>query len=67
MDHKNQITIVIISHRSKEHVLRFLSGLRNKYNVLIIDNSNDKKQKKSVENKINIKFYTTRTKDTEQQ
>ena len=46
MEHEDKITIVIISHRSEENVLRFISGLSDKYNILVIDNSDDEVLKK---------------------
>jgi GT2 family glycosyltransferase len=62
MEYEDKITIVIISHKSKKNVLRFIAGLSDKYSILVIDNSNDEVLKKKIENKKNIKFYTTTNK-----
>ena len=62
MEYEDKITIVIISHKSKNNVLRFIAGLSDKYSILVIDNSNDEVLKKKIENKKNIKFYTTTNK-----
>ena len=62
MEHEDKITIVIISHRSEENVLRFISGLSDKYNILVIDNSGDEVLKKKVEHKTNVQFHLTENK-----
>ena len=37
----NQITIILLSHRSKNLVLNFIKDIHIKYKLIIIDNSND--------------------------
>ena len=37
----NEITIVILSHRSKNLVINFINKIYNKFKIIIIDNSND--------------------------
>jgi len=62
MKNENKITIVIISHKSTYNVLRFIEGLSVKYNILIIDNSNDNILKEKIKNKINVKLFTIKNK-----
>ncbi len=62
MKNENKITIVIISHKSTYNVLRFIEGLSVKYNILIIDNSNDNILKEKIKNKINVKLFTIENK-----
>lgn len=45
----NEITIVLISHNSKELVSQFIQNFSKKINFLIIDNSNDLNLKKELE------------------
>jgi N-acetylglucosaminyl-diphospho-decaprenol L-rhamnosyltransferase len=45
----NQITIILISHRSKNLVLNFIKDIHIKYKLIIIDNSNDIELKKIIE------------------
>ena len=45
----NQITIILLSHRSKNLVLNFIKDIHNKYKLIIIDNSNDIELKKIIE------------------
>ena len=45
----NQITIILISHRSKNLVLNFIKNIHIKYKLIIIDNSNDTELKKIIE------------------
>ena len=55
---QNEITIVLISHNSKELVKQFIKNFSKKINFLIIDNSNDlnlKKELGALEN-VEIKF-----------
>ena len=41
----NNVTVILISHRSKELVLKFIENIYNKFDIVIIDNSNDKELK----------------------
>ena len=45
----NQITIILLSHRSKNLVLNFIKDIHIKYKLIIIDNSNDTELKKIIE------------------
>ena len=58
MINKNEITIVIISHKSKELVIQFIKNFSKKINFLIIDNSKDQNLKDEIElfNNVEIKF-----------
>lgn len=38
----DNVTLILISHRSKELVLKFIENIYNKFAIIIIDNSNDK-------------------------
>jgi len=44
----NQITIILLSHRSKNLVLNFIKDIHIKYKLIIIDNSNDIELKKII-------------------
>ena len=44
----NQITIILLSHRSKNLVLNFIKDIHIKYKLIIIDNSNDFELKKII-------------------
>ena len=35
------VTLILISHRSKELVLKFISNIYDKFEIIILDNSND--------------------------
>ena len=50
---ENQITIVLISHKSKNLILDFINNLSKKNKILIIDNSNDRDLKKKLKNRKN--------------
>jgi UTP-glucose-1-phosphate uridylyltransferase len=45
----NQITIILLSHRSKNLVLNFIKDIHIKYKLIIIDNSNDIELKRIIE------------------
>ena len=38
---KKNITIIIVSHKGREKVIKFVKVLSKKLNILIIDNSKD--------------------------
>ena len=42
------ITIVLISHKSKDLILNFITNLYNKFKIIIIDNSNDRELEKNI-------------------
>ena len=48
MINKNEITIVLISHNSKELVIQFIKNFSKKIKFLIIDNSNDQNLKAKI-------------------
>jgi len=53
------ITIVLISHKSKDLILKFIKEIYNKFEIIIIDNSKDKELEKEIKqnySKITIKF-----------
>ena len=60
MKSENIITIVLISHKSTNNVLKFVEGLSAKYDILVIDNSNDNILREKLKNKINVKFHTSK-------
>ena len=54
----NDLTIVIPSYKSKQLVLSHLKNLKNKYKIIIIENSYDETLKKIIENKFkNVDVY----------
>ncbi len=55
----SKITILLISHKSKDYVLEYIKNIYNKFEIIIIDNSNDKNLEKLItENypEIDLKF-----------
>jgi len=46
------VTIVLLSHKSEDLILDFIDEIYNKFRIIIIDNSNDKK----LEQKINKEY-----------
>ena len=38
----NNLTVVLISHKSKNKVINFIKNLSKNFRIIIIDNSNDK-------------------------
>ena len=51
--------IVLISHKSKDLILKFIKEIYNKFEIIIIDNSKDKELEKEIKqnySKITIKF-----------
>ena len=53
----NQITIILLSHRSKNLVLNFIKDIHIKYKLIIIDNSNDIELKKIIKKKLSRSCY----------
>ena len=52
-----EVTIVILSHKSKDLVINFINRIYDKFKIIIIDNSNDLDLKKEIEkNYSNIVF-----------
>ena len=52
-----EVTIIILSHRSKDLVINFINKIYNKFKIIIIDNSNDLDLKNEIEkNYSNIEF-----------
>ena len=44
----NNITILIISHKSKNLVLKYIKNIYEKFKIIIVDNSNDVDLKKII-------------------
>ena len=47
-DSYKEVTVVVISHKSKKKVLNLIKNISNNFKIIIVENSNDK----SIENKI---------------
>tara|TARA_B100000787_G_C16195007_1_gene300138 strand:+ start:84 stop:950 length:867 start_codon:yes stop_codon:yes gene_type:complete len=58
----NTITIVLISHRSKELVVNFIKNLSKEIKILIVDNSDDLILKKAIDEFDNVKIMFTKNK-----
>jgi GT2 family glycosyltransferase len=43
------VTVVLISHKSKDLILNFIREIYNRFKIIIIDNSNDKALEKEIE------------------
>ena len=54
---KEEITVVIISHRSEKKIIKFIKNFSKKRQIIIIDNSNDLNLKKKLQNYTNIKLF----------
>ncbi len=44
----DDVTLVLISHKSKDLILRFIKEIHNKFKIIIIDNSDDIELKKEI-------------------
>ncbi len=44
----NEITIVLISHKSKNLIINFVKNIYKKFNIIVIDNSNDVNLQKEI-------------------
>ena len=56
-----EVTIVIVSYKSKKKILNFLKNLSENYRILIIENSDDKSIKYEIEKLFqNVEIYFTR-------
>jgi N-acetylglucosaminyl-diphospho-decaprenol L-rhamnosyltransferase len=53
---KNTITVVLISHNSRELILRFINNLSKDIKILIIENSSDFYLEKEIKNYKNVKI-----------
>lgn len=57
----DNLTIIIVTFRSRKVIFRNLLNIKNIKNIMILDNSNDLELKKAVRKKYkNIKFFTSR-------
>ena len=45
------VTLILISHKSRELVLKFISNIYDKFEIIILDNSNDIHLKKEIKTK----------------
>ena len=53
------VTIVLLSHKSKNLIIKFINKIYNKFKIIIIDNSNDKELEKEIKlnySKVTIKL-----------
>ena len=48
---KDHVTIVILAHKSKDLVLKFIKDIYNEYKIIIIENSNDTLLEKEIKEK----------------
>ena len=53
----SQLSIVIVSFKSSEKLIKLISNLDKKFKIIIVENSQDKKLKKKLSNRKNIFFY----------
>jgi len=51
-----QITLVLISHKSKELILKFIKNLSNNFKILIIENSSDFQLENEIKNHKNVEI-----------
>lgn len=52
----SQLTIVLVSYKSKEKIVKLISLLKNKIKIIVVENSNDRSIYRELKNKKNIKF-----------
>ena len=45
------ITVILLSHKSKDLVLNFIEKIYEKFSIIIIDNSNDKELENIIKKK----------------
>ena len=58
----NNITVIIVSYKSKKTIFNCLKSIEHFNKILILDNSNDKELKKNLKNKYSkIKFFLSKT------
>ena len=53
----SQLSIVIVSFKSSEKLIKLISNLDKKFKIIIVENSQDKKLKKKLPNRKNLFFY----------
>ena len=54
----SDITLLLLTHKSKNHVINFVNNLYKKINILIVDNSNDLSLKKRLNQTYpDVEFY----------
>ena len=56
---KNEITIILLSHKSKDLIVNIIKDIYTKFQVLVIDNSNEISLKNVIENKFPTVIYRT--------
>ena len=57
MDSYKSISIIIVSFKSKDKVLKFIKSISSKFSVIIIENSEDQSLKKEVKFFKNVKIF----------
>ena len=57
MNSYQNISIIIVSYKSKDKVLKFIKNISNKFNIVIIENSEDQLLKNEIELSKNIKIF----------
>ena len=50
----SKISLILISHKSKELVLKYINNIYNKVSIIIIDNSHDIKLEEDIKKIIQI-------------
>tara|TARA_B100001123_G_C15253761_1_gene1003812 strand:+ start:56 stop:904 length:849 start_codon:yes stop_codon:yes gene_type:complete len=53
---KSNLTIIVVSFKSRKKIIEIVSKIKNKINIMIVDNSNDKLIKKKLYKYKNISF-----------
>ena len=58
----NNISIILVSHKSRDKIINIIKKISKKINIIIVDNSNDTKFKKSIKKFKNTKVYLVKNK-----
>ena len=53
----SQLSIVTVSFKSSERLIKLISNLDKKFKIIIVENSQDKKLKKKLSNRKNLFYY----------
>ena len=56
VDANKEVTIVIVSHKSKEKVISLINKISNKHKIIIVENSHNQSIKEDLSNLKNIKL-----------
>ena len=57
MNFYKNISIIIVSYKSKDRVLEFIKNLSSNFNIIVIENSNDQSLKEELKYSKNIKIF----------